>query len=220
MSAPVHGVLVVNKPVGITSRDAVDRAQRWFARGTKVGHTGTLDPLASGVLVLCLGHATRLTEFVQDMPKKYVSEFTLGSRSETDDAEGPIVPTNGDVRPDRCTAAAVLSEFVGEIDQTPPAYSAARSGGQRAYTLARRGRSADLSPRRVRIDRIVVTSFAFPKLRLEIDSGKGTYIRSLARDLGERLGCGAYVSKLCRTRVGSFSVDDAVSIHADAEAAL
>jgi tRNA pseudouridine55 synthase len=220
MSAPVHGILVVNKPVGITSRDAVDHAQRWFPHGTKVGHTGTLDPLAFGVLVLCLGHATRLAEFIQDMPKNYVSEFTLGSRSETDDAEGPIVSAGGDLRPDRSAVASALREFVGEIEQTPPAFSAARSGGQRAYALARRGRSADLSPRRVRIDRIELAHFEFPKLRLEIECGKGTYVRSLSRDLGERLGCGAYVSELCRTRVGPFAVEDAVSIRANAETAL
>src|SRR4029079_15811446 len=146
MSAPVHGMLVIDKPVGVTSRDAVDMALRWFPRGTKIGHTGTLDPLASGVLVLCLGHATRLTEFVQAMPKEYTSEFTLGARSETDEAEGPIVAVNDIVRPNRSAVEEVLNEFIGTIEQTPPAYSAARIGGRRAYALARRGQSADLAP--------------------------------------------------------------------------
>jgi tRNA pseudouridine55 synthase len=219
MSAPVHGILVIDKPVGVTSRDAVDTALRWFPRGAKIGHTGTLDPLASGILVLCLGHATRLAEFVQAMPKEYHSEFTLGARSETDDAEGPLVAATNIIRPDRSALQAVLNEFVGTIEQTPPAYSAARVGGRRAYALARRGRTADLAPRRVQIDQITLIDFEFPKLRLEIRCGKGTYIRSLARDLGERIGCGAYVSELRRCRVGGFGENDAVPLTAEAPVA-
>jgi tRNA pseudouridine55 synthase len=219
MSAPVHGILVIDKPVGVTSRDAVDRALRWFPCGTKTGHTGTLDPLASGVLVLCLGHATRLAEFVQAMPKEYLSEFTLGARSETDDAEGPITAVSDIVQPDRSAVEAVLKEFVGTIEQTPPAYSAARIGGRRAYALARRGQSADLAPRQVRIDQITLLDYDYPRLQLQVRCGKGTYIRSLARDLGERVGCGAFVSELRRCRVGAFNENDAVPLTADAEVA-
>src|SRR5205085_5278855 len=120
MASPTfHGLLVLDKPLGITSRDAVDRAQRWFPRGTRIGHTGTLDPLATGVLVLCIGQATRLTEYVQDMGKTYIADVVLGARSATDDAEGPITPAAVERPPDRAELDAVLLEFVGEIDQVP-----------------------------------------------------------------------------------------------------
>ncbi|HEY1379815.1 MAG TPA: tRNA pseudouridine(55) synthase TruB [Gemmataceae bacterium] len=214
-----HGLLVLDKPVGLTSRDAVDRALRWFPRKTRVGHTGTLDPLASGVLVLCVGHATRLTEYVQDMGKTYVADVVLGARSATDDAEGPITPVAVTHPPDRATIDARLSEFVGMVEQAPPAFSAAKVTGQRAYDLARRGEAVDLAPRTVRIDRIDVVDFNYPRLKLEVRCGKGTYIRSLARDLGNRLGCGAYLDGLRRTRVGPFTPDDAVPLDTDAEAA-
>ena len=123
-SQPLHGLLVLDKPVGMTSRDAVDRAASWFPPKARIGHTGTLDPLASGVLVLCLGHATRLAEFVQAMPKVYETEFTLGASSETDDAEGPLHPTAGAIAPDLEKIEAALGEFIGTIEQTPPNFSA------------------------------------------------------------------------------------------------
>jgi len=221
------GLLVLDKPHGVTSRAAVDRALGWFPRGTKLGHTGTLDPLATGILVLCVGRATRLTEFVQEMPKTYVTEITLGGRSATDDAEGPITPVSlpspgfagegpGVRVPDRAAIDATLPSFLGTISQVPPAFSAAKLAGRRSYDLARQGRATDLAPRSVRIDRIDVLAFAYPTLRLEIACGKGTYIRSLARDLGDRLGCGGYVSALRRTRVGPFVPEQAVPLDADA----
>jgi tRNA pseudouridine55 synthase len=209
MSASLNGILVIDKPVGVTSRDAVDDVQRRLPRGIKIGHTGTLDPLASGVLVLCLGQATRLAEFVQMMPKSYESQFFLGARSATDDAEGPITTTATSTVPSRSEVENALEGLVGLIEQTPPAFSAAKVAGVRAYAEARRGRSANLAPRPVRIDRIQVVGYEFPNLRVTIDCGKGTYVRSLARDLGERLGCGAYVAALRRTRVGRFTVEDA-----------
>jgi len=207
--AAVNGILVIDKPIGITSRDAVDAIQRRLPRDVKIGHTGTLDPLASGVLVLCLGHATRLAEFVQKMPKSYEAEFTLGARSATDDAEGPITITDYTALPDRAAIEKALAQFVGVIDQIPPAFSAVKVSGKRAYDEARRGRSATLTPRAIRIDGIDIRGYDPPKLRLTIDCGKGTYIRSLARDLGETMGCGAYVSTLRRTRVGPFAAADA-----------
>jgi tRNA pseudouridine55 synthase len=218
-SDAIHGLLVIDKPLGMTSRAAVDRAQRWFRRGTKLGHTGTLDPLATGVLVLCVGHATRLTEFVQEMPKTYVAEVTLGARSATDDGEGPITPVAVPVPPDRPAVDAALQTFIGLVAQVPPAFSAAKLGGQRSYDVARRGGSAELSPRTVRIDRIDVLEYRYPVLRLEVRCGKGTYIRSLARDVGEGLGCGGYVSSLRRTQVGPLVPDQAVPLDADPEAA-
>jgi tRNA pseudouridine55 synthase len=214
-NAPAHGLLVLDKPAGMTSRDAVDRAQRWFARGTRIGHTGTLDPLATGVLVLCVGAATRLTEYVQDMRKTYRAGVLLGARSDTDDADGEITPREIARPPELGTVRAQLEGFVGEIEQVPPAYSAAKVTGRRAYDLARRGEGVALQPRRVRVYGIDVLAYAWPRLELEVRCGKGTYIRSLARDLGERLGCGGLIETLRRTRVGPFPVGDAVPLDAE-----
>lgn len=210
---------MLDKPGGMTSRDAVDRALRWFPRGTKVGHTGTLDPLATGVLVLCLGAATRLTEYVQDMRKTYRAGVRLGARSDTDDADGTVEPADVAVPPGRSAVEEALRGFVGEVEQVPPAYSAAKVSGRRAYDLARRGREVALESRRVRVHGIDVLAYEYPRLEIEVRCGKGTYVRSLARDLGERLGCGGYVETLRRTRVGPFAADDAVSLDADAAAA-
>jgi tRNA pseudouridine55 synthase len=216
---PTHGLLVLDKPGGMTSREALDRALAWFPRGTRAGHTGTLDPLATGVLVLCLGSATRLTEYVQDMGKTYRAAVRLGARSDTDDADGQVEPVAGALPPDRAAVDEALRTFLGEISHVPPAYSAAKVAGRRAYDLARRGRGVVLEARRVRIDGIDVVSYDYPRLEIEVRCGKGTYIRSLARDLGERLGCGGYVETLRRTRVGPFRVEDALSLVADAATA-
>jgi tRNA pseudouridine55 synthase len=212
---PIHGLLVLDKAGGMTSRDALDRALSWFPRGTRAGHTGTLDPLATGVLVLCLGAATRLTEYVQDMGKTYRAAVRLGGRSDTDDADGTVAPTVVAVPPVRAAVAEALRGFVGEIEQVPPAYSAAKVSGRRAYDLARGGREVALAARRVRVHGIDVLAYEYPRLEIEVRCGKGTYIRSLARDLGERLGCGGYVEALRRTRVGPFRAEEAVPLDAD-----
>ncbi len=209
------GLLVLDKPSGITSRTAVDRAQKWFPRGTRIGHTGTLDPLASGVLVLCIGVATRLTEYVQRMPKVYRATITLGAVSDTDDADGVITPTPAAVEPTRDEVERTLTHFIGKIKQVPPAYSAAKVAGRRAYKLARKGTEFELAPRTVTVQRIDVLSFTYPHLEAQVFCGKGTYIRSLARDLGERLGCGGYITALRRLEVGPFAVADAVTLDAD-----
>ena len=139
MNPPSYdGLLVLDKPGGVTSRDAVDAALRWFPRRMRMGHTGTLDPLATGVLVLCLGAATRLAEYVQRMSKTYVTELRLGARSDTHDADGVVTPVATTAPPDAATVAVCLSGFIGAIEQTPPAYSAAKVAGRRAYDLARR----------------------------------------------------------------------------------
>jgi tRNA pseudouridine55 synthase len=214
-----HGLLVLDKPGGITSRDAVDRAQRWFPHGTRIGHTGTLDPLATGVLVLCVGVATRLTEYVQRMTKTYRTRVRLGARSDTDDADGTVTPLPVERPPDREAVERVLAPFVGELEQVPPAFSAAKVTGRRAYDLARRGHEVALEPRRVQIHRINLLAYEYPWLELEVVCGKGTYIRSLARDLGERLGCGGLVETLRRTSIGPFAVGDALTLEADAATA-
>ena len=213
------GFLVLDKPLGVTSRGAVDHAMRWFPRGTRLGHTGTLDPLATGVLVVAVDLGTRLTDYVQRQEKTYRAGIRLGARSDTDDREGTITVSDAVAPIPRQTIERTLSDFVGEIDQVPPAFSAAKVGGRRAYVLARRGATVDLTPRRVRIHDIQITDYVFPDLEVEVRCGKGTYIRSLARDLGERLGCGCYLSALRRTRVGPFDVATALSMDADADTA-
>jgi len=213
------GLLILDKPPGMTSRAALDRAARWFPRRTRIGHTGTLDPLASGVLVLCLGSATRLTEYVQNMSKTYLSRFLLGARSDTDDADGIITPTISAVAPAPSLVAAHVAQFVGTIEQVPPAFSAAKVTGRRAYDLARRGEVVELAPRLVRVDAINILLYDFPVLDVEVHCGKGTYIRSLARDLGDRLGCGAHVQDLRRTRVGPFTAENAHTLECDPAAA-
>ena len=215
ISGEIHGLLVLDKPGGMTSRDALNRAQHWFPDGTKIGHTGTLDPLATGVLVICLGLATRLAEYVQAMRKTYRSTFRLGAYSETDDADGVIVPVADARQPERSEIEKSLREFIGEIDQRPPAYSAMKVTGERAYARARRGDDVVLKPRRVHVYSVEILSYSWPLLEVEVRCGKGTYIRSLARDLGEQLGCGGLVQALRRTRVGPFTFEDAVKLDAD-----
>jgi tRNA pseudouridine55 synthase len=215
----VHGLLVLDKPAGLTSRDAVDRAAKWFPRKTKIGHAGTLDPLATGVLVLAVGQATRLIEYVQAMTKVYRTRIRLGATSDTDDADGTVTPSAAAVPVDEAVVRTALNAFLGDISQTPPAYSAARVEGRRAYDLARRGADVTLAPRTVRIDRIDIREYCWPDLELDIHCGKGTYIRSIARDLGQGLGVGGHVTVLRRLRIGPFAVEDAVSLDADAETA-
>lgn len=212
------GFLAIDKPVEWSSHDVVDAARRWL--GTRrVGHLGTLDPLATGVLVLCVGAATRLAEYVQRMEKVYQAGIRLGARSDTDDADGSITAAEPAQPPDRAALDGTLREFLGDIEQVPPAYSAAKITGKRAYELARRGADVDLQPRRVTVHAIDRLAYEYPHLELEVRCGKGTYIRALARDLGERLGCGALVATLRRTRVGPFTSEDAVSLDAGAQEA-
>jgi tRNA pseudouridine55 synthase len=210
-----HGLLVLDKPPGITSRAAVTRAQGWFPRGTRLGHTGTLDPLATGVLVLMVGAATRLGEYVQRMAKTYRTSIHLGATSATDDAEGEVTPVPASRPPDRDGVEAVVQSFIGEFDQIPPAYSAAKAAGRRAYARARRGEEVALAPRRVRVEAIRIEAYQYPLLELEVRCGKGTYIRALARDIGDRLGCGGYVASLRRTCVGPFRAEEALALDAD-----
>ncbi|MBN9118855.1 MAG: tRNA pseudouridine(55) synthase TruB [Planctomycetes bacterium] len=211
----MNGLLVIDKPGGMTSRDAVNRVQRWFPRKTKIGHTGTLDPLATGVLVVCIGAATRLADYVQAMGKSYASRFRLGATSATDDADGEVTETLNVAPPTRERIDAALAGFVGVIEQVPPAVSALKVAGQRAHDLARQGKEVAPAARPVRVDAIRVTGYAWPHLDVEVDCGKGTYIRSIARDLGAVLGCGGLVQTLRRTRVGPFTTEQGMSLDAD-----
>jgi tRNA pseudouridine55 synthase len=216
---PITGILIVNKPSGLSSRTVVDRVVGLVAR-VKVGHAGTLDPLASGILIICVGTAVRLVELLQQPSKSYQTKIFLGARSDTLDADGLIVVEPSARAPSADEVASALDPFVGQILQTPPCYSAKKIRGRRAYHLARAGRPVELAPRMVRIDRITVLSYAWPCLELEIVCGSGTYIRSLAHDLGEALGCGGFVQTLVRTRVGPFTLEDALDAQALSSATI
>ena len=207
-----NGLLNLEKPGGLTSRDVVNRVVRLAGRGTKVGHAGTLDPLASGVLVVCLGRATRLVEYVQRMPKVYRTVIRLGARSDTLDADGHVVETPDPPIPIEADVRSALAGQVGTIDQLPPQFSALKVEGRRAYDLARAGETADLRPRPVRIDRIDLLEYAWPRLEIEIECGGGTYVRSIARDVGDALGPGGLVEVLIRTRIGPFALTDALGL--------
>jgi len=214
------GFLVLDKPSGITSRDAVDHAQHWFPK-VRLGHAGTLDPAATGVLVLGVGPAaTRLIEYVQQQEKVYRSTFVLGATSTTDDGDGNVTPQPLAIPPDQVAVETALRQFVGRFSQTPPAYSAALVQGQRAYSKARRGEEVVLAPRPVEVYRIDLLRYDYPQLDVEILCGKGTYIRSIARDLGAALQTGGYVSQLRRTRVGGFTMELVVPWDAASDEAL
>jgi tRNA pseudouridine55 synthase len=207
-----HGWLVVDKPKGITSRGALNRIQRWFPRGTKIGHTGTLDPLATGVLVVAIGSATKRAEQVQAMPKAYRATVRLGCTSDTDDADGTVVETAVGAIPSEADIRSALPRFLGTIQQLPPKFSALKLEGQRAYDLARKGQAVELQPRAVTVYSIELTNYAWPRAELVIECGKGTYIRSIARDLGEMLGVGGMIEELRRTKVGPFAVEQGVGV--------
>ena len=213
-----NGFLVIDKSAGMTSRDAVNRVQRWYPRGTKIGHTGTLDPLATGVLVLCIGAATKLADVVQAMGKSYSSRFLLGATSNTDDVDGTIITNLEAVPPTEEQIREALTDFVGIIEQVPPAYSALKIDGQRAHQLARSGKVVSLDARPVRIDSARLVRYQWPFVEVEVDCGKGTYIRSIARDLGEKLGVGGLIATLRRTRVGPFAAEQGIGVDVDPEA--
>ncbi len=203
----MNGWLLVDKPDGVTSHDVVQSARGWL-RQRRVGHTGTLDPLATGLLVLCLGAATRLSEYLLKQSKEYRAVVRLGQTTDSYDADGVVTATCPvDIGLAKLTAA--LHQFRGEIEQTPPAFSAIKSEGKRAYKLAREGKPVRLPARSVRIEQLSVIDFEAPCVTLDITCSAGTYVRALAHDLGQILGCGAHLAALRRTAVGPFSVRQA-----------
>jgi tRNA pseudouridine55 synthase len=204
------GILNLYKPSGMTSRDVVDLVVRAAGTG-RVGHAGTLDPLATGVLVVSLGWTTRLVPFIQELRKVYCAEFLLGSSSDTDDVTGEVQMVAGALPPSLAEIAAALPEYVGRIVQIPPRHSAVHVNGRRAYKLARSGIPVEMPPREVDIFRLELLEYDYPRFTLEIECGSGTYVRALGRDLGGRLGCGAVMSNLERRAIGPFHVDTAVS---------
>jgi tRNA pseudouridine55 synthase len=179
-------------------------------RPHKAGHAGTLDPLATGVLVVCVGQATRLIEYVQRMDKEYHAAFLLGRISPSDDIETPVTELHAAPRPTRADIEAAALRFIGQIEQAPPAYSAVKVEGRRAYRLARRGEAVELAPRVVRVEAVDVIQYEYPKLELLIRCGGGVYVRAVGRDLAAALGTAGVMSELVRTRIGWFKLDDAV----------
>jgi len=210
----MFGFFNIAKPSGPTSHDIVDQVRQLLGRGVKVGHAGTLDPFADGVLAVCVGPATRLADYVQSRPKRYAARVSLGAVSATDDPEGPITPTPGAAPPLRQAVEEALAAMVGEIQQSPPAHSAVHVNGNRAYKLARKGRELDIPPRPVVVHEIRLARYEWPVLEIDVRCGGGTYIRALARDIGKSLGVGGYCAALTRTEVGPFHLDQAKKVEA------
>jgi len=210
----MFGFLNVNKPPGPTSHDVVAEVRRRLPGKTKAGHAGTLDPFAAGVLVLCVGPATRLASYVQTAPKRYSAGITLGASSGTDDLTGEITNTPNAGPPFEEQVRQALARWVGQVQQVPPAHSAVHVSGRRAYKLARRGETPELPPRAVAIHAIELLRYEYPELEIDVRCGSGTYIRALARDVGADLGVGGYCSRLSRTEVGPFRIDSAVALEA------
>lgn len=207
----IHGWINLDKPAGLSSAAAVAAVRR-ATGAARLGHAGTLDPLATGVLPVALGEATKTMAFAVDMAKRYRFTLVFGETRSTDDAEGEVVAASN-VRPGRAEVEAVLGEFIGQISQVPPAYSAIKVAGRRAYAMARAGESVELAARIVRIDALAVVDEAGPdRLVLACASGKGAYMRALARDIAARLGACGHLEALRRTAVGPFTEETAISL--------
>lgn len=208
----ISGILVVDKPVGLTSHDVVEIIRR----GTNIrraGHTGTLDPRASGVLVVLVGPAVRLSEFVSASDKRYQAILRLGGSTDTFDSEGRF--THQSTTPVEVTEDQfknVLTQFIGEIEQTPPPFSAVKVHGRKAYEMAREGEEVSLEPRKITVHHLDVLEWALPEVVIDVHCSSGTYVRSLANDVGESLGCGAYLIGLRRTKSGRFSLREAIPL--------
>lgn len=207
----MNGILNINKPSGLTSHDVVLKLRRLL--GTrKIGHTGTLDPLASGVLPLCVGQGTRIAQFISAKTKGYRAIAKLGVETDTLDRDGRILNQEEAIHIKQGKIEQVLPEFRGNIEQVPPMFSALKKNGQRLYQLARRGITVDRPPRPVQIQVLELIDFSAPYFTLEIECSAGTYVRSLVADIGKRLGCGATLWKLVRTRCGQFKLNDSLSL--------
>ena len=222
---PVNGILLLDKPLGLSSNHALQRVKRLYD-ARKAGHTGSLDPLADGMLPICLGDATKLSAFLLDADKHYLFTIRLGQTTATGDAEGEILserPVDGISRE---RIEQVMAQFSGEIEQLPPMYSALKHKGKRLYELAREGFEVEREPRSVTIHELHLHRFELPELEVSVHCSKGTYVRTLAEDIGEVLGCGAHVTALRRTGVGPYTdlpmhtMDELEAVAADGQAAL
>jgi tRNA pseudouridine55 synthase len=216
---PIEGVLVIDKPLGLSSMQVCAIVRGKLKAGgapkrVKVGHGGTLDPLASGVLVVLVGKATKRCDQVMVGVKQYETTIDLARLSDTDDLEGEMRDVRVEREPTMDEVRDACVKWTGDVMQTPPAYSAIKVGGQRAYAMARRGEAVELAARPIRIDEIEVVSYEWPTLVIRVTCGKGTYIRSLGRDIGSEMGVGGVLTALRRTRVGRFSIEDSLTLEA------
>lgn len=210
------GIVLIDKPIDWTSFDVVAKIRGILKKETglkmpKVGHTGTLDPKATGLMIVVVGKYTKRAQEFSKMDKSYRAELILGATSSTDDSEGEITQKNDQI-PSESDVEVALNKFVGDISQVPPAFSAIKIDGKRAYKLARDGKQVEIEPRKVTIYQISDIEYTYPKLSFEVSVSSGTYIRSIARDLGEELGVGAYLSGLRRTTVGKYDISQAIEV--------
>ena len=211
----MKGVVIVDKPAGITSHDAVDRVRKLLGE-RKAGHTGTLDPMATGVLAVCVGEATKIASFLTGDDKVYEATMRLGVRTDTLDMTGQVLAEQ-EPRATEADVKAVLAAFVGTITQVPPQYSAVKVRGKALYKWARKGIRVEPPPREVQIREILLQGIELPRVRFTVTCSKGTYIRTLCADMGDRLGCGAALEQLRRTRSGIFRLQDAVRLDGDSD---
>ncbi len=207
----ISGFLNINKPLNMTSHDVVAKIRRTL-KIKKVGHAGTLDPLATGVLIICVGGATRLSEYVMHATKRYRAQVHLGVTTDTYDAEGAVLQQQDASHIQRSDVEAKCARFLGNIEQMPPMYSAIKQGGEKLYDLARAGQTVERTLRPVRIDSLEIVDWSPPEFTLDVACSAGTYIRSLAFDLGEALGVGAYLSGLSRVASGTFKLENAITL--------
>ena len=208
----MEGIINFDKPARISSAAALNRIKHLLARGTKVGHAGTLDPFATGVLLVLVGRAVKQSQFLMDQPKQYETTVKLGATTDTDDPTSEEKMVAGDAILQLEQIQQSLKTMVGIVSQLPPKFCALKIGGRRAYDLARQGKPVELKPREVQIDAIEILGWDWPLLKLRIDCGRGTYIRAIARDIGEKLGVGGYLLELRRTRVGRFDTGNGVTL--------
>lgn len=216
----MDGIFLFDKPQGFTSHDAVAKARRWF-NTRRVGHAGTLDPMATGLLTLCINNGTRVAEYLTGEDKRYRAVIKLGERTNTDDAEGEVLSTRTVPEISADMLRRIEVRFTGEIEQVPPQFSAIKKDGVRAYARARQGEEVELAARRVTVHALTLSpaASASDALTADVHCGSGTYIRALARDIGELLGCGAHLTALRRLTVGPFRVEDALSLDQAQQAA-
>jgi tRNA pseudouridine55 synthase len=208
----MFGFLAIDKPPGMTSAGVVNSVKQLLPRGIKVGHAGTLDPFATGLLIVLVGKMTKRCEEMMSQPKQYLATLRFGATTETDDLESAPLPMPDAVPPEESAVRETLSRFKGEIQQIPPLFSALKINGKRACDRVRAGEEIEQKPRTVQIYDIALLEYGWPEAKIRVDCGRGTYIRAIARDLGEQLKIGGYLTALRRTRSGSFDVEKAVTL--------
>ena len=213
----LEGILLIDKPSGLTSHDVVDRVRRKL-KMKRIGHAGTLDPMATGLLIILVGKATKLSQYLMSLDKAYEGTVTLGVATNTYDAEGEVMTTLPVPELNRSDIENALASFVGDQYQTPPMFSAVKIDGQPLYKMARKGKEIEREPRFIRISRFEVERFESPEFDFSLDCTKGTYVRSLANDIGDKLGCGAHLSALRRTASDRFHIKDAIELESFQEA--